>query len=696
MGDKVAYVRHTVDAEDNKYNSRVYLVDTENGGQPRPYTASEGGASHPRWSPDGKWLAFLSGRPVFDEECGRQVWVLSSEGGEAYPLTCIEGGVRGFTWAPSGDMLAVSCRIDPDKGLTEAGNDEDDSDREEDNELQQLYDKYTEDVKHIDKIKYKADGAGFLQGKRSHVACVSFDERFIGSREQIPEPKLVTCGDFNHSNPVFSPDGRWLALSACRAENPDMQRFSDIWLFPVPRINSADEPVKVTDSSGPAGSPSWSPDGKTIAYLGHRRERSGMYTNTRLWLAHLDEVDGEPSAELVDLTEEYDVSFGDRSITDMRFSGGAPQLTWDQEGERIYYLTSERGTTHIVEVDVATGEPKLMTTGDRVLFNVHIRPELGMAAAAVARMDNPSVLHLLKLKGEPALNAGTHSDEVLDEQMQNVPEECLVETNKQLAEQNKVFTPERFTARADEDSPAVDGWIILPENDGEEEIPAVLQIHGGPTAMYTGTFFFEFQILAASGYAVVFTNPRGSSGYGEDFRAAIQPAWGDPDYADVMAGMKTALRDYPQIDEKRLGVAGGSYGGYMTNWIIGHTDLFSAAVSMRCVSNVHSFWGTSDIGYMWDEVFGGHPWEAPEKFRQQSPLSYMHEANTPTLIIHSEQDHRCPIEQGEQVYATLKKQGVEAEFLRYPGESHGLSRGGRPWHRIHRLDQITEWFKRYL
>jgi len=214
--------------------------------------------------------------------------------------------------------------------------------------------------------------------------------------------------------------------------------------------------------------------------------------------------------------------------------------------------------------------------------------------------------------------------------------------------------------------------------------------------MYAGTFFFEFQLLAASGLGVIFTNPRGSQGYGEKFCAGIKEEWGVNDYADLMAGVDAALERFDWIDPERLGVAGGSYGGYMTSWIIGHTNRFKAACSMRAVNNCHSFFGTSDMGFHWDHIWHGTPWENWEMLIKQSPITHVGGVKTPTLIIHSESDYRCLIEQGEQMFIALKKLGVETEFLRYPSESHGLSRGGQPWHRVHRLKSIVEWFERHL
>jgi len=217
-------------------------------------------------------------------------------------------------------------------------------------------------------------------------------------------------------------------------------------------------------------------------------------------------------------------------------------------------------------------------------------------------------------------------------------------------------------------------------------------------AMYTPTFFFEFQLLAAAGIGVIYTNPRGSQGYGEDFCSAIWGDWGNVDYQDVMAGVDAAVERFDWIDPDQLGIAGGSYGGYMSSWVIGHTDRFKAACVMRPVTNCYSFFGTSDGGYRWDEIWGKGqpPWENPDDYLRQSPITYVGNVKTPTLLIHSENDHRCIIEQAEQFYIALKKLGIEAEFLRYPNESHGLSRGGQPWHRIHRLRHIVDWFEDHL
>jgi dipeptidyl aminopeptidase/acylaminoacyl peptidase len=250
------------------------------------------------------------------------------------------------------------------------------------------------------------------------------------------------------------------------------------------------------------------------------------------------------------------------------------------------------------------------------------------------------------------------------------------------------------------DGGQVAGWVMTPPDfSARKKYPAVLYIHGGPHFAYSATYFHEFQHLAACGYVVFYCNPRGSTGYGEAHKAAISREWGGVDYKDIMKFTDHVLKQHPYIDSARLGVAGGSYGGYMTNWIIGHTHRFKAAVSDRCVSNFMSFFGSSDFGFLFHKGFGmdsKSPWEDRERFIEMSPISHMHKARTPTLVIHQEDDLRCPIEQGEQVYVALKLKGVDTELLRYPQESHGMSRAGRTDRRIHRLNAISGWMDKYL
>ncbi len=260
--------------------------------------------------------------------------------------------------------------------------------------------------------------------------------------------------------------------------------------------------------------------------------------------------------------------------------------------------------------------------------------------------------------------------------------------------------PEHLVGRA-ADGPPLDVWYLAPASDegrgADGRIPAVLEIHGGPQGMYGWRFSMEFHLLSASGYGVIYDNPRGSTGYGDAFCRDIMADWGDHDYVDVLAGVDAALAAHAEIDPARLGVAGGSYGGFMVNWIVGHTDRFAAAVTMRSVVNRMSAMGTSDVGYLRLRQFGGGLWwENLEPYLHQSPLLWASNIHTPLLIEHQEGDLRCPIDQAEQLYMALKVLGREVRFVRYPGEFHGMSRTGRPWHRVHRLLGIRQWFDDHL
>ncbi len=284
---------------------------------------------------------------------------------------------------------------------------------------------------------------------------------------------------------------------------------------------------------------------------------------------------------------------------------------------------------------------------------------------------------------------------VLSELKPGAPLRKRTALNQELLGELALSEPEDFEFKG-AGGTEVQGWLLKPSSfDRKKKYPLILEIHGGPHGQYGHAFFHEFQLLAAQGYVVLYTNPRGSQGFGEGFTREILNDWGNLDYQDIMAGVDAVLKQ-GFINEKRMGVCGGSYGGYMTNWVVGHTNRFRAAITMRSVTNLYSMAGTSDIGYEDHRKFGAHPWEDPERFWKMSPLSYVKNIKTPLLIIHSEDDRRCPIEQAEQLYLFLKAQKREVEFLRFPEETHELSRSGRPDRRVIRLEHIIRWFEKYL
>ncbi len=776
---RVAFVRTVVDAKDNKYRSAIMTAPAVPAaaagaaGAALPFTSGITPDSSPRWSPDGCYLAFLSGRDagVGDEEAkkkaGAQIWVAPTGGGEARPITAIKGGVTEFVWSPDSRCIAFTALIKPEgpewldakpdgKATGKDGNRDGEAGvakaaaaetRAEAGEiraevgevkaeaakagevkadtgtgtgtdgedLEAFFKKHTEGVKHITRAFYRLDGTGYLDDKRSQVFVIDVETALLSLPEKGPavRPVQVTRGDFDHQAPAWSPDGRFIAVSACRDPNPDMQRYQDIYVFVVPagpgggaggatgsRGTDADKPAEVpgypkllTNRTGPFHHPAWSRDGKRMAFLGHEMEHT-WYTDDKLWVVDVD-PEGAAKGKPRCITKEFGRSFGDQSINDMRVGADSGRPVWTPDDKFVFLLASDHGTTHLHAVDTATGKVSQLTTGDWVIFGWSADAACRNFAFALARPDNPNDIYVGRLPESaspvkwPAAPAGLADLDVISRQP-------VTRTNAEVFRTHPVSRPERFTFSA-KGGPLVDGWAIRPARYREgAKYPAVLAIHGGPMGMYAGTFFFEFQLLAAKDIGVIFCNPRGSQGYGEEFCAGIEDEWGKNDYDDLMACVDAAIKTFAWIDAERLGVTGGSYGGYMTSWIVGHTDRFRAACSTRAVNNALSFFGTSDTGYQWDEIWHGTPWKGWENLIRQSPITYAGNVKTPTLVIHNEEDHRCLIEQGEQMFTALKKLGVETEFIRYPGESHGMSRGGKPWHRIHRLKSIVEWFEKHL
>ncbi|HYF94138.1 MAG TPA: S9 family peptidase [Symbiobacteriaceae bacterium] len=644
-GRRLAYVVARIDKESNEYRHQIHVMNAEPGARPAPFTGGQKSDKSPRWSPDGSRLAFTSNRSE-----KTQVWVMDAFGGEARQLTFFKEGVSGVpVWSPDGTHIAVTAVVGP-----EGPGREGDKDAESD-----LYKKYTRGVRRITRIFYKEDGEGFLEPDRHQQIFV------LPVEGERPEPVQVTKGPWHHEDPAWAPDGGALAYVANRREDDDYTvMLADLWVQDL--SNLASDPVCLTPGTMSLGTPAWSPDGAAIAFSGQQHEPYRGYSSNQLWLVNRD------GSGLRRLVPGWDRNVGPRGLTDMPAPSSHP-LRWTPDGTVVILLGSDCGRQQLFAVDVESDTLSQLTAGDHTIYSWSTDAQCQKICVGLTRPDVPGDLFLAE---GPDLLPLTH-------------------TNRDLLSDIELAPVEHYRFAAGESE--ADGWVMKPVGfDPSRRYPAVLEIHGGPMAMYSWAFMMEFQCLAAAGYAVIYTNPRGSQGYGQQFCACIKEDWGNLDYLDVMAGLEAALARCPWIDPDRLGIAGGSYGGFMTNWTLGQTDRFKAAVTMRSVVNEASSVGTSDYGFVDLMNYPAKPWEDMTFYRRVSPLTHVEKIRTPLLIEHQEQDYRCPMEQAEQLYTALKYLRRTVEFVRYPDSSHGMSRTGKPWLRVHRLRTILEWFAKYI
>ncbi|CAN5687204.1 S9 family peptidase [soil metagenome] len=511
------------------------------------------------------------------------------------------------------------------------------------------------DTKVISTLRHKFDGEGFWDGNHRHIFRVGI---------QGGDPEQLTDGDWDSTQPTLAPDGSQLSFVSNRSDDRNSNSKSDVWVMDIPD----GEPARVTPEDGVYGAPAWSPDGSRLAYAGNPVvEPYGPTTLADLYV--WEPESDEHRRLLVNLDREP----GNSAISDSRYGVPAAFPTWTSDGNAVLSLLSDSGSIHVYTCPM-DGQPQPFSEGARDIQSF-TRANDGTVAFAASAFSNPTEVFVVSPNGT---------------------ETRITHTNDRFLEDVELGEIEEVHYESDP-GVQVHGWLVKPPNlNPDAKYPAIIQIHGGPHGMYGVGFFHEMQVLAGRGYVVLMTNPRGSTGYGQEWVAGTLSDWGGADYRDVVAGVPF-LESLSYVDPERVGITGGSYGGYITNWAIGQTDRFKAAVTMRSTCNRLSLYGTSDLNAMYNDwEFGGSPYDNAAFYLERSPLTYVKNMRTPLLILHSENDLRCPISQGEELFVALKKMGQEVEFVRFPDESHGLSRAGQPVHRVERLERICGWFDKYL
>jgi len=498
------------------------------------------------------------------------------------------------------------------------------------------------DVRHYKNSSYKFNDSGWFDDRRTHLWVVDIK---AGNAKQITEGD-----DWNDSDPQWSPDGTKLAFVSNRSgKEYEDNRNSDVWVISA----TGGSLTKISDHDESDNSPRWSPDGRTIAFTGELHDRD----HPKVFLAPAS--GGAPSVLAA-------------NGLDLIPTG----LEWASDGKSIYFESGVKGEFQLFRIDLAKKTSEQISSGSRAVRNADFNARTNTRVYMV--------------------NDFKHLDDLYASDLNGSNERKLTNLNEALWKQVQLADVERFTYKS-ADNWDIDGFLVKPIGwEADKKYPLILSVHGGPAGQYGVDWYHEFQVYAAKGYAVLFTNPRGSTGYGQKFERGIAGEWGGKDYVDVMNGVDAAIQRYPWIDTQRMGVTGGSYGGFMTNWIVGHTNRFKAAVTLRSVVNFISDEGTRDGAYGHTTDFDGDLFDKFDLFWDRSPLKYAKNVKTPTLILHSDNDFRVPIEQGEQWFRALKHFGVTTEIVMFPRENHNLTRTGEPKHLVESLNWQLYWFDRFL
>lgn len=637
VGENVFYLETEIAKEENEYVSTIYRINLKTKERTR-FGDSGSVNSQMKISPDKETLTYLSNN---SKNKKMQLFAIPLTGGAANQLTTEKNGISNYLWVKESSTIYYQTSV------------------KEDEEKQEAKTKKEQPTKKVfTKLKYKMDGKGNLPEK------------------EIYQMKKIEVYDFNKKAEaeLILEKNRAFGLSYVAKDESYLLYYDqldpeDEWIYggTIYKVDLKTKETKSLTCALPEGLFSFALASENENYFlfnGNDFEYK-FVTEDQLYLYDMQKD------TLSHLTEELDFGVGDSLVGDFQQNTGGPDVWWLEDGQSFLFKVTEHGKISLYEGNV---QGEIVKVVDEALHitGLDLSEDKKRAVMSYSDLTTPSKLALLEL------STGDQTD--------------LYNPNEGFFKEYRVSQPERFWFQSVKDW-KIQGWYIPPV-EANEKHPAILYIHGGPQVSYGETFFHEMQSLAAEGYGVIMLNPRGGSGYGQEFVASILNNYGDEDYQDLMNGTDYILEKYPMIDEENIYVAGGSYGGFMTNWIVTQTDRFKAAVTQRSISNWISFYGTSDIGPSFIEFQLGRDLSQADELWNMSPLAHAEHAKTPILIIHGEEDLRCPLEQAEQMYIAMKKHNVNTQLVVFPKSNHGLSREGLPNLRIERLEEIVNWFKK--
>ena len=684
-GKRVAFTRVNVDETGEGYETSIWSAPAD--GSSAPVRLSAGTHdSQPRWSPNGKRLAFLRTPMKDGKPQPPQIYILpmNDGGGEAWQLTDVPEGASAPVWSPDSTHIAFICEAN-EKDLEKQKNEkaarkrvQDEKKKEEekpteaaakpaDGEKKASEPEHESDIRTITRAVYRANGAGYLDPKHiSHLWVVDVPE---SAAEPVPAKQLTT-GKYDEDTPLWSPDGTRIYVTTSRIDEPYYE-LSQTDIYAVPAAGGAMQKIAAIDMG--IGDMSLSPDGKLLAFSASMTKPVLSFTQPDLWTLELT-----PGGKLTNLTANLDIDVGDGVFGDNRAprANSATAPIWTPDGKAIIEIVAKEGHANLMRfpLDNAGSKPTAVTTGDPAVMDYSAGPN-GSIAIILSSPTNIGDIFMFNGGAEPRQ---------------------LTRFNQPLFSQLSLTEPEEIWYTSF-DGRKIQAWVQKPPDfDPAKKYPLILDIHGGPHAAYGNVFDHEFQWMAAKGYVVLYPNPRGSTSYGQEFGNIIQYRYPGDDYKDLMAGVDELIkRGY--IDTQKLGVTGGSGGGVLTNWTVTHTDRFHAAVSQRDIADWANWWYTADFTLFQANWFRQPPFLDPDDYKNRSALTYVTSIRTPMAFILGEVDWRTPpAAGGETLFRALKYLKRPTAMVRFPNESHELSRSGQPWHRVERLQAIVGWMDKYL